>query len=106
MGRKVAGHPANSPSAMVCAKTTRVHKREASDAKEALLQHALVAYQQALMSNAVLSIREVACCFNVSKTTLQACINGQRCILKSNSDKSWLADAKSEVIVNELICSA
>ena len=106
MGRKVAGHPANSPSAMVRAKTTRVHKREASDAKEASLQHALAAYQEALMSDAVLSIREVARRFNVSKTTLQARINGRRCILESNADKSWLADAESEVIVNELIRSA
>src|SRR5258708_26202344 len=91
---------------MAHAKTTTVHKREALNAKEASLQHALVAYQEALMSDAVLSVHEVACCFNVSKTTLQAHINGQRCILESNADKSWLADAKSEVIMNKLIHSA
>src|SRR5258708_13408040 len=105
MGRKVAGHPANSPSAMVRTKTTRVHKREASDAKEASLQHALAAYQEALMSDAVLSIREVARRFNVSKTTLQPHINGRSCILESNPHKSRLPPPALERLVTQLIRS-
>jgi len=88
------------------AKATTVLKREASKAKEVLLQHALAAYQEALISNQIFSVREAARCFNVPKTTLQARINGQKSILESNSDKSWLDDAESEVIVNELIHSA
>src|SRR5260370_30473520 len=87
-------------------KATAVHKREASNTKEALLQLALTAYQEALMSNTTLSVWEVACRFNVSKTTLQACINGRKCLLEFNANKSWLTDAKSEVIMNKLIQSA
>jgi len=49
---------------------------------------------------------EAAHQFNVPKTTLQACINGQRSILTSNYEKSWLNDAESKVIVNGLIHSA
>jgi hypothetical protein len=45
---------------MVHAKTTTVLKREASKAKEVQLQHALAAYQEALLNNEVLSVREAA----------------------------------------------
>jgi len=45
----------NSPSAMRHPKATTVLKREASMAKEALLQHALAASQEALVSNEILS---------------------------------------------------
>ena len=103
---ELGGHPAISPSAMVHAKAATVIKREASKAKEEHLQHALAAYQEALLSNEVLSVREAACCFNVPRTTLQECINGCRCILESNSEKSWLDHAESEVIVKDLIHSA
>ena len=72
----MVGHPANSPSAMTCAKAATVLKREASKAKEVLLQHALAAYQEALMGNEILSVREAARRFSVPKTTLQECING------------------------------
>ena len=91
---------------MVHAKTAAVIKREASNAKEVHLQHALAAYQEALLSNEVLSVREAACCFNVPRTTLQECINGQRCVLELNSEKSLLSDAESEVIVKDFIYSA
>jgi len=90
---------------MTYAKATTVLRREASKAKELLLQHALAAYQEA-QSDEVLSIHEAAHCFNVPKTTLQECVNGQKSILSSNSDKSWLDGAESEVIVNKLIHSA
>jgi len=56
-----------SPSAVVHAKVTTVIKREASKAKEAHLQHALAAYQEALLSNEVLSFNEAARRFNVPK---------------------------------------
>src|SRR5260370_3114512 len=56
-----------------------------------------------MISDTILSVREVARRFNVSKLTLQACINGRRCLLETNSNKSWLSDTKSEVIVSELI---
>ena len=49
---------------------------------------------------------EAACHFNVPKTTLQECINGQRSIISSNAEKSWLNDHESQVIVNALIHSA
>src|SRR5882757_9814235 len=88
---------------MTRAKATTVLKREASKAKEVLLQRALAAYEEALISNQIFSICEAARCFNVPRATLQARINGQKSILESNSDKSWLDDAKSQVIVNKLI---
>jgi len=88
---------------MTHAKATTVLKREASKAKEVLLQRALAAYEEALISNQIFSIREAARCFNVPRATLQARINGRKSILESNSDKSWLDDAESQVIVNELI---
>ena len=91
---------------MARAKTATVIKREASNAKEVQLQHALAAYQEALLSNEVLSVREAARRFNVPKTTLQERINGRRCVLEFNSEKSWLDDAESEVIVKDLIHSA
>jgi hypothetical protein len=91
---------------MVRAKTKTVLKREASKAKEELLQHALVAYQEALASNEVLSVREAAQRFNVPKTSLQERINGRRPITESNAERSWLDDTESEVIVGELIHSA
>ena len=91
---------------MVRARAATVIKREASKAKEEHLQHALAAYQETLLSNEVLSVREAARCFNVPRTTLQECINGRRCVLESNSEKSWLDDAESEVIVKDLIRSA
>ena len=61
---------------MVHAKAQATLKREASKAKELALQHALATYQEALASNEVLSVCEVACHFNVPKTTLQEHING------------------------------
>ena len=61
---------------MAWAKTTTVLKRDASNAKEALLQHALAAYQEALASNEVLSVHEAAWHPNVPKTSLQECNNG------------------------------
>ena len=76
MAQRVVGHPAISPSAMAWAKTTTVLKRDASNAKEALLQCALAAYQEALASNEVLSVCEAAQRFNVPKTSLQEHING------------------------------
>src|SRR5260370_6084794 len=91
---------------MTCAKATVVHKREASNAKEASLQLALAAYQEALMSDTLLSVWEAACCFNVSKMTLQAHINGRRRLLETSYNRSWVTDAESKVIVDELICLA
>ena len=106
MAQRVVGHPAISPSAMAQAKTTIVLKRDASNAKEALLQCAMAAYQEALASNEVLSVCEAAWHFNVPKTSLQECINGQRSILESNAERYWLDDTESKVIVDELIHSA
>ena len=91
---------------MVHAKAAAVLKRVASKAKEVQLQNALAAYQEALLSNEVLSVREAAGHFNDPKTTLQECIKGRRCVLESNSEKSWLGDAESEAIVRDLIHSA
>ena len=106
MARRVVRHPAISPAAMARAKTATVLKRDASSAKEASLQRALAAYQEALASNEVLSVREAARRFNVPKTSLQERINGRRSILESNSERSWLDDTESKVIVDELIHSA
>ena len=91
---------------MVRTKAAAVLKREASKAKEVQLQNALVAYQEALLSNEVLSVREAARHFNVPKTTLQEHIKGLRCVLEFNSEKSWLDDSESEAIVKDLIHSA
>ena len=106
MGQSVARHPAISPFTMARAKTITVRKREASKAKEASLQRALAAYQEALASNEVLSVREAARRFNVPKTSLQERINGRRSILESNAERSWLDDTGSKVIVDELIHAA
>jgi|SRR5882757_3329106 len=106
MGQRVARHSAISPFAMPRAKTITVRKREASKANEASLQRALAAYQEALASNEVLSVREAARRFNVPKTSLQERINGRRSILESNAERSWLDDTESKVIVDELIRSA
>src|SRR5258706_12309794 len=78
--------PTVSPFTMVQAKTISVHKRETSKAKEAWLQCALDAYQEALASDEVLSVREAAWHFNVPKTSLQKPINGPSSILESNDD--------------------
>ena len=106
MGQRVAGHPAISPFTMARAKTITARKREASKAKEASLQRALAAYQEALASNEVLSVREAARRFDVPKSSLQERINGRRSKLESNAEKSWLDDTESQVIVDELIHSA
>ena len=98
--------PETSRSAMVHTKSQAALKREASNAKELALQHALAMYQEALASNEVLSVREAARRFNVPKTTLQERINGRRSIISSNAEKSWLSDHESQVIVNALIHSA
>ena len=103
---KLGGHPVISPLAMVCTKTATVIKREASNAKEVQLQHVLAAYQEALLGNEVLSVHEAACHFIVPKTTLQKHINGQGCVLEFNSEKSWLGNAESKVIVKDLTYSA
>ena len=76
MGQRVAAHRAISQFTMARAKTIPACKREASKAKEASLQHALAAYQEALASNEVLSVREAARCFDVPKSSLQERING------------------------------
>lgn len=106
MGQGWWGHSAISPLAMARAKTSAVLRRDASNAKEASLQRALVAYQEALASNEVLSVREAARRFNVPKTSLQQRINGRRPILEFSAERSWLTDAESKVIVDELIHSA
>ena len=98
--------PAISPSAMARAKTSTALKRDASNAKEASLQQALAAYQEALTSNEVLSVREAARRFNVPKTSLQERINGRRSVLEFSAERSWLDDTESKVIVDELIHSA
>ena len=67
MAQRVVGHPAISPSAMAQAKTTIVLKRDASNAKEALLQCAMAAYQEALASNEVLSVHEAALALQCAK---------------------------------------
>jgi hypothetical protein len=56
LNRLVGGvrQPKTSRSAMVCAKAQATLKREASKAKELVLQHALATYQEALASNQVL----------------------------------------------------
>ena len=58
------------------AKAATALKREASNAKEVALQYALATYQEALMSDEVLSLSEAAHCFNVPRTTVQEHING------------------------------
>ena len=100
------GHPNLSWSAMPHAKAATALKREASNAKELALWHVLTAYQEALMSDEVMSVCEADHPFNVPRTTLQECINGWGTILSTNSENSWLDDVESEVIVNELIHSA
>ena len=87
MGQRVAGHPAISPFTMAWAKTITACKREASKAKEASLQCALAAYQEALASNEVLSVCEAAWHFDVPKSSLQDCINGWRSKLESNAER-------------------
>ena len=72
----MVGHLAISPVAMAWAKTSAALKRDASNAREASLQCALAAYQEALASGEVLSVCEAAQHFNVPKTSLQECING------------------------------
>lgn len=64
-------------------KTATVIKREASNAEGVQLQCALAAYQEALLSNDVLSVCEAARRFNVPKTTLQERFNGQSVLLSS-----------------------
>ena len=86
-------------------KTATVIKREASNAEEVQLQCALAAYQEALLSNDLLSVCEAARRFNVPKTTPGA-HQWTKCALEFNSEKSWLGDAESEVIVKDLIYSA
>ena len=88
------------------AKTKTLLKREASKAKEEQLQIAVLAYQTALKSNEIMSIRQVSQQFQVPRSTLQDRINGHRSVLEVNAEKSWLADEESMVLVDFLIKAA
>ena len=88
------------------AKTKALIKQETSKAKEEHLQAAVLAYETALKSNEILSIRQVAQHFQVPRSTLQHHISGHRSILEANAEKSWLADEESKVLVDFLIKAA
>jgi len=91
---------------MPCTKTKALIKQETSKAKEGHLQAAVLAYETALKSNEILSIRQVAQHFQVPCSTLQHCISSHRFILEANAEKSWLADEESKVLVDFLIKAA
>ena len=88
------------------AKTKALLKQEASKAKEEQLQIAVLAYQTALKSNEIMSIRQVAQHFQVPRSTLQTRINGVRSVPEVNAEKSWLVDEESKVLVDFLIKAA
>jgi len=88
------------------AKTQTLIKQETSKAKEEHLQAAVLAYQTALKSNEIMSIRQVAQLFQVPRSTLQNCISGHKSRLEANAEKSWLTDEESKVLVDFLIKAA